>query len=214
MRAELSLDEIDLSDPEFWARPLAERDRAFVLLRAERPVAHFDDPEILSTIFNTPPGPGYFAVTRHADVYAISRTADVFCSGQGSTSINDLPPEFLEFFGSMINLDDPRHLRLRRIVSAAFTPKRIERINRHIRETAALVVDEVIERGECDFVTDIAARLPLRMICELMGVSEADERYVFERSNIILSQGDPEYVPEDADPAAVGLTPPASSCPS
>ena len=206
MHAELRLDEIDLSDPEFWARPRTEREQAFAVLRAERPVAHFDDPAILAEIFHTPPGPGYYAITRHADVYAISRRPDAFCSGQGSTSINDLPPEFLEFFGSMINLDDPRHLRLRRIVSAAFTPRRIEQINQHIRETATQVVDDVIERGECDFVTDIAARLPLRIICELMGVPESDESYVFERSNIILSQGDPEYVPEDADPAAVGLT--------
>jgi len=206
MHAELRLDEIDLSDPEFWALPLAQRDQAFATLRAERPVAFFDEPAILSTIFHTPPGPGYFAITRHADVHAISRNPDVFCSGRGATNIFDLPPEFLEFFGSMINLDDPRHLRLRRIVSVAFTPKRIERINRHIGETATQVVDEVIERGGCDFVTDIAARLPLRIICELMGVPEADEQFVFERSNIILSEGDTEYVPEDADLAMAGLT--------
>jgi cytochrome P450 len=144
-------------------------------------------------------------VTRHADVRTASRLPEVFCSAQGATNIFDLPPEFLEFFGSMINLDDPKHLRLRRIVSAAFTPKRIERIYEHVRETATEVVDAVIERGECDFVTDVAARLPLRIICELMGVPESDEAFVFHRSNIILSQGDPEYMPEGSNPMMVGL---------
>ena len=163
-------------------------------------------------MFNTPPGPGYYAVTRHADVYAASRLPEVFCSGRGSTSIFDMPAEFLEFFGSMINLDDPRHLRLRRIVSAAFTPKRIERIYEHVRRTATTIVDDVIERGECDFVTDVAARLPLRIICELMGVPESDEDFVFRRSNIILSQGDTEYVPRMPARCWPG-SPPATSCP-
>jgi methyl-branched lipid omega-hydroxylase len=206
MRTELRIDDIDLSDPEFWTRPLHERNEAFALLRAERPIARFPEPAILSEIFHTAPGPGYFAVTRHADVYAISRSPEAFCSGRGATNIFDLPPEFLEFFGSMINLDDPRHLRLRRIVSKAFTPKRVEQINQHVRETAARIVDDVIERGECDFVTDIAAPLPLRIICELMGVPKADEAYVFERSNIILSEGDTEYIPEGADAAMAGLS--------
>jgi cytochrome P450 len=205
MHAPLRVDDIDLSDPEFWALPLARREQAFATLRAERPIAFFEDPAIFVEMFKSPPGPGYYAVTRHADVRTASRLPEVFCSAQGATNIFDLPPEFLEFFGSMINLDDPKHLRLRRIVSAAFTPKRVERIYEHVRQTATRIVDEVIERGECDFVTDVAARLPLRIICELMGVPEADEEAVFKRSNIILSQGDPEYVPIGSDPLMVGL---------
>jgi cytochrome P450 len=205
MQAPLGVDDIDLSDTGFWTLPLDVRDQAFATLRAERPIAFFEDPPEFVDMLNMPPGPGYFAVTRHADVRDASRLPEVFCSGHGATNIFDLPPEFLEFFGSMINLDDPRHLRLRRIVSAAFTPRRIERIYQHVRETATDVVDDVIERGECDFVTDVAARVPLRIICELMGVPDSQEGYVFERSNIILSQGDTEYVPEGADPLMVGL---------
>jgi methyl-branched lipid omega-hydroxylase len=202
----LSVDQIDLSDPEFWARPRGEREGAFKTLRDERPFAFFKEPELLATSLSLPIGPGYYAITRHADVYTISRRPEVFCSGRGATGIFDLPEAFLEFFGSMINLDDPRHLRLRRIVSAAFTPKRVARINEHVRETAALIVDRVIEAGQCDFVTDIAARLPLRIICELMGVPESDDDFVFQRSNVILSQGDPEYVAPGDDIGMAMLT--------
>ena len=67
-------------------------------------------------------GGGYYALVRHADVSEASRNPEVFCSGQGATSLVNLPVEFNEYFGSMINMDDPRHARLRRIVSRAFTP--------------------------------------------------------------------------------------------
>ncbi len=92
-------------------------------MRDERPLALFAEPDVTEELpaveFR---GSGYYAVTRHADILEASRQPELFCSGKGATSIVDTPPEFLEFFGSMINLDDPRHARLRRIVSAGFTP--------------------------------------------------------------------------------------------
>ena len=124
----LAVDRIDLSDLAFWARPLEERETAFETLRRERPIAHFDDPEPPSSSSVPLPldGSGYYAVTRHAEVVEASHRPELFCSGRGATSIFDMPAEFLEFFGSMINLDDPRHARLRRIVSTAFTPRMIK----------------------------------------------------------------------------------------
>ena len=101
----------DLSDLEhFWTAPIAERAAAFAHLREHEPVPFFPEP----TFGMLPPGPGYWALTRFDDVVEASRTPKVFTSGAGATNITDLPPEFLEFFGSMINLDDPRHSRLRR----------------------------------------------------------------------------------------------------
>ncbi len=153
----MQLGDIDLSDMEgFWTRPMVEREAAFATLRSEDPIRFFEerDFEIL------PAGPGYWAVTRHADVIEASRRSDLFCSGNG-TNIPDLPPEFNEFFGSMISMDDPRHARMRRIVSAGFTPKMMRRLEVHVEETAESIVDSVAGRGECDFVGDIAARLPL-----------------------------------------------------
>jgi len=206
-RQVLRLDEIDLSDSEFWARPWAEREGAFALLRRERPLAFFEEPEIPSELaLVMPKGPGYRAVTRHADVTEASRHPEIYRSGQGATSIPDLPEEMLEYFGSMISTDNPRHARLRRIVSAAFNPRMIKRIEAHIELVAGSVIDRVAGLGGCDFVVEVASRLPLEIICEMMGIGPADYGTVFNASNIILSQGDPEYVPEGADPLVAFMT--------
>ena len=82
------------------------------------------------------PGPGYYAITRYADVVEISRHPELYCSGQSGTTILDMPPELLEFFGSMINMDDPRHARLRRIVSAAFNPRMVRAVEDNIEQVA------------------------------------------------------------------------------
>ena len=111
-RQVLSADEIDLSSAEFWARPIEERDGAFLTLRKEQPISFHSEPQVKAP--RLPQGPGYWSLTRHADVVHASRAPEVFCSGQGS-NIGDLPRPFLESFGSMINTDDPRHGHLRRI---------------------------------------------------------------------------------------------------
>ncbi len=113
-----------------------------------------------------------------------------------------MPEEMLDFFGSMINMDNPRHARLRRIVSAAFNPRMIKSIEDRIDFVANDVIDRVAPLGECDFVVEVAARLPLAIICDMMGVAASDYDTVFNASNVILSSGDPEYVPEGADPMA------------
>ncbi len=197
----LGVTEIDLSDRTFWRRPLAEREGAFATLRRERPLAFFAEPDLRdASPLAPPPGPGYRALTRHAEVTEVSRRPDVYRSGPGAVSILDMPPEMVDYFSGMISTDNPRHARLRRIVSAAFTPRRVRAIEDDIEQVAKDVVAEVAARGECDFVTDVAAKLPLRVICEMMGVDPADEDDVFRCSNIILSNGDSEYVPEGEDP--------------
>jgi cytochrome P450 len=194
----MALDQIDLSDLEFWARPWAEREDAFARLRAERPIAFFEEPEIPML----PRGPGYWALTRHADVLEASKHPDLFQSGKG-TNIGDMPPDFLEFFGSMINMDDPKHARLRRIVSRVFTPKHLGAVMDQVEASAAEVIDAVIEKGSCDFVTEVAAVLPLRIIVDMMGIDRSDEKFIFDRTNVILGAGDPEYVPDQDNPGAI-----------
>ena len=195
----LDVDEINLSDWDFWALPPEEREGAFKTLREQRPVAFFEEPEVFGTSIPIPRGAGYYAVTRHADIVELSRTPETFSSAAGATSVLDMPPAFLEFFGSMINMDDPRHARLRRIVSAGFTPRMIKRFEDDVQRAAIEIVDGVIEKGECDFVTEVAARLPLKIICDMAGIAERDYDFVFTRSNVILGATDPEYVPEGAD---------------
>jgi cytochrome P450 len=199
----LSVDEINLSDLEFWALPDDVRDGAFKTLREQRPMPFFEEPEI--DLEWMPPGPGYYALTRHADVIEASRHPELFQSGKGATSVPDMPVEFLEFFGSMINLDDPRHTRLRGIVSKGFTPRMLKKVEEDVQRGASRIVDEVIDKGEADFVLDVAAPLPLKIICDMMGIPSSEYATVFTRSNIILSQGDPEYIPEGSDAVAALL---------
>jgi methyl-branched lipid omega-hydroxylase len=191
-------DEIDLSELDFWTRPIEEREGAFATLRAEDEIPFFEEPvtEMMGQ------GPGYWSLTRHADLLEASRQPELFCSGRG-TNIGDLPPEWLEFLGSIINMDDPRHARLRRIVSRGFTPRHLEAMRGDVERTAAGIVDDIIERGECDFVTDVAALLPLRIIVDMMGIPRSDEQFIFDRTNVILGLGDPEYVPDQTEAGIV-----------
>ncbi|WP_433241842.1 cytochrome P450 [Streptosporangium sp. CA-135522] len=187
----VSLADIDLSDIAFWERPMAEREAAFALLRAQEAPVRFAEPEIGFA----PPGPGYYALVRHADIVEASRNPEVFSSARGSTAVHDLGPEFAEYFGSMINMDDPRHARLRRIVSRAFTPKMIKQFEADVQVEARRIVDDLIATGPgCDFVTEVAAKLPLKVICDMMGVGPEHYQTVFDASNVILSGGDPEFI--------------------
>jgi cytochrome P450 len=195
----LSVDEIDLSDIDFWALPWDEREGAFQVLRKERPFAFFAEPEVPVEWMEQ--GPGYYGITKHQHVVEMSRQPELFCSGKGATSPLDMPEAFNDFFGSMINLDDPRHARLRKIVSSGFTPRMLRKVEDDVQRAATEIVDGVRDNGECDFVVDVAARLPLKIICDMMGIPESEYDGIFRRTNIILSQGDPEYIPE-GDPAA------------
>lgn len=195
---ELSLDEIDLSDLEFWRLPHQLREGAFRTLRMKRPVARFPVPEWLLTS-EVDPG-AYYAVMRYSDVLAISRDPETFVSGRGSVSIIDLPDEFLEFFGSLINTDDPRHAHLRRLVMRAFTPRRIERLDAEIGVVAHRLVERAKELESFDFVESIAAPLPLRIIGEIMGIPEEYDQFVLERSQRILGALDPEFVAPETSP--------------
>jgi cytochrome P450 len=192
---------IDLSDTEFWGLPLAQRHAAFAELRRLPQPPFFTEPE---TPFPNP-GPGYYALVRHADVVEASRNAAVFCSGRGATSLVDLPAEFNEFFGSMINMDDPRHARLRRIVSRAFTPRMIKKFEDDVQRVAAQIVDDLITAGPCDFVEHVAARLPLTIICRMMGIPDSSYDMVLRDTNIILSGADPDFLSEDPDEAVLQL---------
>ncbi|NJP95267.1 cytochrome P450 [Nonomuraea sp. FMUSA5-5] len=199
----MSVLDFDLSDRDFWARPMSEREEAFERLRSLDTPAFFEEAEMAYM----PKGPGYYALVRHADILEASRNPEVFCSGDGgATNIPDMPAEFAEYFGSMINMDDPRHARLRRIVSRAFTPKMIKQFESDVEAAAVGIVDDLLAKGPgCDFVTEVAARLPLKIICDMMGIPERDYQFVFDRSNIILGGFDPEYTGGDLDQLAERL---------
>ena len=194
-KEELTVDQIQLGEPAFWMLPPDVREGAFRTLRRERPISFHH--EVDDRVF--PPGPGFWALTRQPDIMYAGTHPKLFCSGRGATAIADIPTEFLEFFGSMINMDAPKHGRLRRLVSTAFTERLLSRVERDVQSAASRVIDSVAERGECDFVTDIASPFPIRIICEMMGIPESQHGFVFDQTNIILGLGDPEYSPGEVD---------------
>jgi cytochrome P450 len=201
----IDLETVDLSDRNWWTTSPEYRHAAFDRLRRERPFAYFAAPDIPGL----PPGPGYRAVTRYADLEAISSQPALFCSGKGAVSMQDVPADLNEFYGSLISMDDPRHAKIRRIVSKTFTPRMLERTLDSVRA----VVDDVLAQarakaeagdGSIDVVADIAALIPLRVICDMMGVPQEDRPGVLANSTVILSGGDPELIEGD-DPLTAFL---------
>ena len=183
--------------PEFWVRDQEEIEKDLAWYRANAPVTFIEEPAVPPES-PIPQGRGTWILSRHAEVLEASRNPEIFSSADGIT-ILDSPPEFNEFFQSMIAMDDPRHARLRRIVSAGFTPRMLKRLEDSVQQTASEIVDDVCERGEVDFVVDVAAALPLKIVCDLMGIPESHYQEVFDCSNVILGASDPEYVPPGGD---------------
>jgi len=185
------LAEIDLGTIEFWDWDDDRRDGAFATLRRESPVTFFEVPEFAGF----PTGTGHWALTTFDDVHHASRHPELFSSSPTSTSLNDVPVEISEFFGSMITLDDPRHLRLRSIVNRAFTPKVLTKIEESVAERARRLVTELVANhpdGNADFVAEVAAPLPLQIICDMMGIPHEDEAKVFHWTSVLMGAGDDE----------------------
>jgi len=130
--------------------------------------------------------PGFWSFTKAADIAAISRNPATFSSARGgvfATSQGAVPPEVL---GQVIlGMDPPNHTKQRNVVQAVFTPKLIRQKEPAIRDTVTALIDDVIEKGQCDFVDDIAVELPLRVIADMLGVPQEDRRQLFEWTNTL-----------------------------
>ena len=185
----LSVDEINLADAAFWLRD--DREGAFAKLRRERPVSWHEPPEDNAPFV----GRGFWALTRAADLLEVSRDTETFSSAQGITLADqpEVPDEVRRVFDSMIQSDAPRHPKLRRLVAKGFTPGVIKKVEESVRDRARAVVDSVAEKGECEFVSEVAAALPLQIICDMMGIPDSHYRRIFDLTNVVLGAGDPEY---------------------
>jgi cholest-4-en-3-one 26-monooxygenase len=181
-----SLDSIDLMDLDLYgeAPPLALLAR----LRREDPV-HWHEPALDHT--------GYWSVTRHADIAYVSRTPALFTSTDG-TNIFDHDPELMVILREiLINMDPPRHNEYRGLVNKPFLPRSVRRFEDYAVETAREVVDAIAPRGECEFVEDVAALLPMTLICELLGIPASERRYVYDLANRLVAADDPEVLGEE-----------------
>jgi cytochrome P450 len=166
-------DEVSLSPLAFWRKSPEERERDFAVLRRERPVSWHPPAE--GSMMPPQDGSGFWAVTRHADIVAVSRDPETFCSGQG-VQMEDVPLDILEAASSFLATDAPRHTKLRKLVSAAFTPKRVKTIEEQIRDQARRVVDDLVDAGDGDFVQQVSRRLPQWTIFEMVGLEDREAR--------------------------------------
>lgn len=189
-----TLDRIDLL-AETWSHEVPHDQ--FDLLRREAPVHWHPEPD----------GPGFWAVTSHADVRRISHDWETYSSELGATFIPTQDEEALaQLRLTILNMDPPRHNRARRLVSKAFTPRMIAQLVEEIERRAEAVIDAVIDRGECDFVEDIAAQVPVQMICEMIGLEPEQWPRMFEISNdVIGARDDPEYGHVDTEAASAEI---------
>jgi cholest-4-en-3-one 26-monooxygenase len=147
-----------------------------------------------------PPGRGFWAVTRHADVAAASRDPQTFSSHLGTTTIEDHPEEVLALQrGMILNLDPPEHTRQRNLVNRGFTPRMITALTQRIEATCDALIDQALEHDQIDFVTQIAAPLPIAVICDLMGAPATDRTRIFGWSNHLIGHDDPEFQTTEQD---------------
>jgi cholest-4-en-3-one 26-monooxygenase len=175
------LEEVDLLDPDVFRE--GRHHEAFEVLRREDPVHFHAEPD----------GPGFWCITRHADLIAVNRDYEVFSSAEHGIMIPDLDESGAMVREMMLYMDPPRHTRYRLLVNKGFTPRMIGLLEEGLRTKARLIVDNVIERGQCDFVIDIASELPLQAIAELMGVPQEDRNKIFDWSNRMIGLDDPEF---------------------
>jgi len=178
-----------LGHPEFWWRPIEDRMADFAAMSEISPFTKASVQNPLSGMQDD-----YYAVTRFAELTEVSRRSRDFCSGQGSTSIPDMPAEALEFFGSFIGMDDPRHFRQRSIVARSFTPKALQSVLDSVETICTEVIDGMCEKGEVDLVEMVSQPFPLLVICDMMGIPRSEFRTVLDATNVILGAGDPEFL--------------------
>jgi cytochrome P450 len=181
-------DPVDLSSLDFWSRSTAEREASFAQLRADRPVTWHRPAE---GIMENPEDPGFWAVVRHEDIATVSKSPKIFCSGQG-VQFMDAPEDLLEASQSFLAMDSPRHAKLRKLVGSAFTPKRIAKLEDKISERADMIVDDLLEHGDGDFVQLVCRRLPMWMIYDMMGLPAEQQDALAENADLLVSGNDAE----------------------
>lgn len=183
-----TFDDVELSSKAFWAKTAAEREESFALLREERPITwqpQVEDPWMPDD------NPGYWAVVRHADIVEVSKRSDVFISGKGVTFEN-LPPDVLRGSQSILAMDPPEHTKIRKLLRAAFTPRQVQLIEDQIQANAEDIVDGIAGKGEADFVKEVSAILPMRTVCDMIGIDRADQSQVAHAAEVITGWNDPD----------------------
>ena len=169
-----------------------------------------DHHEVLAELRETDPGihwvsegdlgPGYWAITRLAHLKEVNRQADIFSSNHSGTQMHD--PDTVDHMSEyqrdhiLIEMDAPNHTRYRKLVNRGFTPRMIGLLEDYLENRTDIILDLVTQRGECDFVSEVSAELPLQAIAEMLGVPVDDRSRIFDWTNTFIGREDPDFVCE------------------
>jgi len=181
MTTQLGLDAIDLTDSELFRQGFPHD--VFAVLRDEAPVWWHPEHRGTDRL-----GGSFWVVSKHADVQAVSRDPATFSSLEGP-SLPTLPPE--QRGAMVVSMDPPDHTRMRRLVSAGFTPRMITKLEDQARTWAIAIVDRALAQEQCNFVHEVAYQLPMHMIADIVGIPVSDREWLFDRVNVFLSSTDP-----------------------
>ena len=185
--------QIDLVSPETFARSGHPWEQ-YAWLRANAPVYWHPETD----------GPGFWAITKHDDVRTISRTPRTFSSFEKGVMLPD--PDEMGLMAQrlmMLSMDPPQHDRFKLLVSRGFTPKNAPLLRLRIEELAREIVESALAKGSCDFVSEIAGRLPSGLIAELMGMSREDGERLYDLTEIMHTNDD-AVAPPHVKAAAIG----------
>jgi cytochrome P450 len=171
----ISIGGVDLADPDTYVSGVPYE--AFSELRRRAPVAWHPYKD----------GPGFLALTGYDEVQAVSRDSATWSSQATGVSYEVSPSDESSAGLIMLQMDPPRHTEFRKLINKGFTPRQVARLNDHIADMARQIVDDVIERGECDFVDEVAGALPSYVIAEMLGIPLEDGRRLYELSEILNS---------------------------
>lgn len=180
-----TLEHIDLADHDAFVDAVPHA--AFAALRRDDPVHWNPEPD---------DGPGFWAVTRYADIRAVHRDPQTFSSELGGTSLEDLEPEHVEARKSMIDMDPPRHDELRGLIARRFTPRAVGVWEDKVRTVTREVLDRALPMGELDFVQEVSSEIPMQVFAEILGVPHDERREIIDLGDRLLGNQDPEYAVE------------------
>ncbi len=190
---------INLNDPMLFLENRAHD--AFRVLRREAPVHWNPGTEVQN---------GFWSITKYEDLLFVSRHPELFISSKGIAGPGIRPEAMEQFLASgqqpgtgnvsIITMDPPRHVKMRRLVNKGFTPRAVNAMEPEIRRLTNEILDNIAGKDSCDFVLDVSSQLPLAVICGMMGIAREHWPLMFELTNKVLGSGDPEYqsdVPEE-----------------
>ncbi|WP_433042397.1 cytochrome P450 [Dactylosporangium sp. CS-033363] len=192
----------DVAHPATYAAGVPHAE--FARRRRESPVTWVDEPLLTrhsAAGLITHRGSGYWAVTSHEAVLAASRRTDDFSSARKGAFLVDprTPGDLRQTRQLLISMDEPEHLRIRRLVTSVFTPRAVKQLADSITAHAERLARSITAMGEFDIVTDLARELPLLVLCDLLGVPEHDRHLLYSWSNHLVGFDDPEYGGGDID---------------